>query len=246
MNDIVFAGKRAIRSEKSDHFWKTTEIIFSPDGGKILTQSGEFCYGAGDAVVVPPTVKYRLEKPSQEDIHIAVERALLPARICKVSVGRIPLLKEACRQAAEYFSGETEKKETVLSALGELIVALITAYSAGNDYSPAVKSVIADIEKNVSSPSYSLENFMRGLPLNYDYIRKLFKKEVGVTPHEYLVRARMTLAKKLLQSGMENQYSDFTISQISEMCGYSEPLYFSRVFKKYYGIAPSRAARGDG
>jgi AraC-like DNA-binding protein len=38
---------------------------------------------------------------------------------------------------------------------------------------------------------------------------------------------------------MSNRYSEYTVSQIAEACGYSDPLYFSRVFKKYFGVAPS-------
>ena len=77
------------------------------------------------------------------------------------------------------------------------------------------------------------------MPLNYDYVRKLFKKETGVTPHEYLVNSRMDLAKNIILSGISNQYSNYTVSQIAEMCGFAEPLYFSRVFKKRFGVSPS-------
>ena len=71
-------------------------------------------------------------------------------------------------------------------------------------------------------------------------MRKLFKKETGVTPHEYLTRARMRRAKEIILSGVTNRYSEYTVTQIAEACGFAEPLYFSRVFKKYFGVSPSR------
>ncbi len=40
-------------------------------------------------------------------------------------------------------------------------------------------------------------------------------------------------------SGVTNRYSHYSVTQIAEACGFAEPLYFSRVFKKYYGVAPS-------
>jgi AraC-like DNA-binding protein len=49
----------------------------------------------------------------------------------------------------------------------------------------------------------------------------------------------MQLAKELILSGMSNQYSNYTISQLAEACGFSEPLYFSRVFKANFGISPA-------
>ena len=127
----------------------------------------------------------------------------------------------------------------MLSAYGSLIAALIAAYVAPNGYSPAVQSVLDDLEKHIGDSTYSLEGFIRSLPLNYDYVRKLFKKEVGVTPHEHLTRARMLRAKTILLSGVTNRYSNYSVTQIAEACGYAEPLYFSRVFKQYYGVAPS-------
>ncbi len=77
------------------------------------------------------------------------------------------------------------------------------------------------------------------MPLNYDYMRKLFKKEVGATPHEYLLGLRMRRAQTLISSGVSSGYGVLTVAQIAESCGFAEPLYFSRVFKKYFGVSPS-------
>ena len=142
-------------------------------------------------------------------------------------------------QAESYFARGGEKSSAVLKALGELLVSYIVAQAERPAHSPVVESVRADIEANVSNPSYALDAFMRTLPLNYDYVRKLFKSEVGATPHEYLISARMQLAARLILSGMSNQYSRYSVTQVAEMCGFAEPLYFSRVFKKYFGTPPS-------
>ena len=108
--------------------------------------------------------------------------------------------------------------------------------------------MLAEIERGLSDPLFSLEGAIRALPLNYDYVRKLFRREVGATPLEYLTSARMERAAAIILSGVQNRYSNYTVAQIAEMCGYSEPLYFSRVFKNYYGLSPSqyieRARRG--
>ena len=101
------------------------------------------------------------------------------------------------------------------------------------------KTVRSEILKGVSDCTFSLEDCLKRLPLNYDYIRKAFKKETGTTPHDFLLKERMSLASQLLSSGISNKFSSYSISQIAEACGYSEPLYFSRVFKKYFGVSPS-------
>ncbi len=93
--------------------------------------------------------------------------------------------------------------------------------------------------KNACDALFSVEDCIRKLPLNYDYVRKLFKKETGVTPHEYLVNLRMKRARAIISGGVTNRYSKYSVSQIAEACGFAEPLYFSRVFKKYFGVSPS-------
>ena len=145
----------------------------------------------------------------------------------------------AFAQAERYFEAADTKSTPVLKALGDLIVSYIIAQTERAAYSPIVENVRADIAANVSNTSYALDAYMRGLPLNSDYVRKLFKSEVGISPHDYLLSLRMNLASQLILSGMSNQYSKYSISQIAEMCGFAEPLYFSRVFKKKFGVPPS-------
>ena len=60
------------------------------------------------------------------------------------------------------------------------------------------------------------------------------KNDMGITPHAYLTHIRMQTAQKLLSS-LDHEYN---VSKVASMCGYDEPLYFSRVFKKHFGCSP--------
>lgn len=61
----------------------------------------------------------------------------------------------------------------------------------------------------------------------------LFKLEMGQSPSSYILRIRMSSACELLRN------TDVCIKQIGVMCGYSDPHFFSKVFKKYIGMSPS-------
>lgn len=244
MNNIVYAGAAEQRSDY--HANKCYEILCCNADGEIMTQDGAVGFLRGDALIIPPLLRYLRSGGAADDVSVLLDQALLPVTGLKRIIGKgAEDLFGACRQATDYFNGDFGKKEIVLTALGDLIASFVTAYAGGNGFSPVVEAVIADVEKNLSDATYSLEDFIRTLPLNYDYVRKLFKKETGATPHGYLTDRRMALAKNLILSGIANRYSNYTVSQIAESCGFSEPLYFSRVFKKYFGVAPSEYGKNN-
>lgn len=70
--------------------------------------------------------------------------------------------------------------------------------------------------------------------LSLSYFLKIFKEKTNTTPQNYLTLCRIENAKKLLRE------SDCPIFQISESVGFTDPLYFSKVFKKFVGLTPSR------
>ena len=242
MNKITFAG--TTENYAGERVNKCFEIIVAETDGEIIAANGKTAYSAGEVIVIPPLVRFTLMSPNVSDRHILLEQALLPFKeIITVKDDGAGAIAHTARQAEQYINSDLPKKEIILSALGELIVAYITAFAEKNEFSPVVAMVRADISANLTNGVYSLEDALRKLPLNYDYVRKLFKKEVGATPHEYLVKLRMELAASFLTSGLSNRFSNYSVSQIAEACGYAEPLYFSRVFKKYYGVAPSEFAK---
>ena len=62
---------------------------------------------------------------------------------------------------------------------------------------------------------------------------RTFKQAIGISPIKYIQKLRMEHAKLLLESGK------WTITEIAETCGYMDLQYFSKSFKRNYGIAPS-------
>ena len=93
------------------------------------------------------------------------------------------------------------------------------------------------ILQNYTNPEYALDEYIRSLPFHYDYLRKIFKKELGMSPLEYMTSLRMKNAERLLSTMWTSGYA---IAEIAQMCGFDNALYFSRVFKKYFGCSPSQ------
>ena len=60
----------------------------------------------------------------------------------------------------------------------------------------------------------------------------VFKKQMGKSPNEYIIDLRMQFAKNLITN------TNMSIKQISERVGYSDQYFFSRLFKKNFGVSP--------
>lgn len=61
-----------------------------------------------------------------------------------------------------------------------------------------------------------------------------FKATYGTTPANYHIRCQVKQGKQLLTG------TDLSVGSIAELCGFSDPLYFSRVFKQHTGITPTQ------
>ena len=74
----------------------------------------------------------------------------------------------------------------------------------------------------------------KSLYINKYYLSHLFTKEAGMPPVKYLITKRIELACKFLET------SDDNVADIGKKCGYADPCYFSRIFKKVKGLTPLR------
>lgn len=73
---------------------------------------------------------------------------------------------------------------------------------------------------------------------SYNHIYKTFKKHTGESLRSYSIRVKMEHARTLL---LENK----SISDVSATLGYSNPYNFSRAFKSFFGVSPSRIKESD-
>lgn len=232
MNFVVYAGKAQNMPERADKLYK---IFVAEENGEYFLPDVSLSFKKGEIVILPPLYRHTFS-PALKDSSVAVlEKAILPFKAPTKVADANGVTAQAIKQAEIFF----DKNAEILNALGNLIAVCVSTFCEKRRYSPIVETIRAEIESNISNPAYSVDDTLKRLPLSYEYLRKLFKKETGTTPLCYLSDCRMRLAVQIITSGISNQYSEYTISQIAESCGFSDPLYFSRVFKKNFGVSPS-------
>ena len=89
------------------------------------------------------------------------------------------------------------------------------------------------IARNYQDESLNVEKIARSLFINSRYLRRVFTAHTQMTVIDYITRLRMQKAAELLEG------ANIKHVEIARMLGYSDACYFSRCFKKFYGISPS-------
>lgn len=82
----------------------------------------------------------------------------------------------------------------------------------------------------------SIGKLARALGYHRTHLSKMFKLQTGTSPMQFLLQIRMEQARLLLCTPL-------SIKQIAYSTGFSDPLYFSRQFKKSFGQPPSTYRR---
>ena len=244
MNTILFAGEHSRTFDVQWHSHEEWEFVYCTGGGGVFSfeNGATMSYSAGDVVVIPPREIH--SNNSQEgftNIHIRMAEPSFPYRNAfRVEDDPTGHLRMCFEEVKLYFVADINHREMVLAALGELISSYLIVYRSNNEFSKPVEQIRVLIFMNYARAEFELDEGIRQLPFHYDYLRKLFKKEMGVTPLEYMTNLRMKKAEMMITSMWGRDYS---MTEIAKLCGYEDALYFSRVFKKHFGCAPTAFAK---
>ena len=120
------------------------------------------------------------------------------------------------------------QQEYLVQKLFELYIELFQSNISPN-YSSLVKK---HIDLNYNNPNISVASIATSLGLNRSYLSRIFKKEIGISIQDYIIKTRISKSIILLEEGKK-------ISETAMLVGYSDPFNFSKVFKQRTGLNPS-------
>ena len=135
-------------------------------------------------------------------------------------------------QKAENLKGEGNELKllSLLYEVCDIFEKLRTAPYARRDGRMTVAK--SELDRNFTAAD-CLENAICKSDLGDRRFRDLFRRQFGMTPNRYITFKRIEYAKALLSAG------GISVTEVSELCGFSDVYYFSKVFKKMTGISPS-------
>lgn len=244
MNRILYVGKHALTLAVSQHCHSSWELIFCTSGsGELIFDSKTLRYSANEIALIPPLLSHsNVSMAGFTNIHINMADATLSqSEPTIISADPNGFLLNAFTAAFYFYSSSFEGRTALLHLYGQLIASIITLYQPKQGHSEIVHQIADNILSNYSDCGYDVSLYLNRLPFSAEYLKKLFKKEVGLTPHQFLTDKRLDSAANILA----NFYSKGNISEVARLCGFSDPLYFSRLFKKKFGVPPRDYTSGN-
>jgi AraC-like DNA-binding protein len=216
------------------HSHEATELVFSLGCSGTLHQAAAAVeYGDRTVFVYQPGQPHWIENktPGRQMcigvVGVAVEET--PAGVYEASEE----LTAIFAQIRESVSRRRHGDETRL----DLLSGLAAIELAESIQEPREERSKAERVRDIIDTQFAMEWDVAALAhevyVSPDYLRQLFRAEYGEPVIHYLINRRIEYAKALLRE------TDDAVAQIAEASGFHDPYYFSRVFKKHTGHAPS-------
>ena len=250
----------SITKSKYDSDWHSTlhthpftELFYVVDGkGEFNIQGQRFPVKANDFVIINPQVEHtELSSPDEPLEYIVLGiRGLSFSNLTPVSEGGHPFsffnLRDEQKDILRYLNAMVQEAtsqsmsyELVCHNLLEILLIKILRHQHFDlevgKQSKATKDIsfIKHYLETYYHETIQLEDLASMTHLSRFYISHSFKKEIGMSPMEYLIDIRIKESKILLRT------TNYSISQVADIVGFTTPTYFSKQFRKSTGISPT-------
>lgn len=225
-------------------------LHFIVDGeGFLCTKSKTYHLKAGDVFFLPPNIQFKyypLRTNPWKYIWIATNGEKSKDYFNKILFNKKSLIYH-CKNAellkSTFYdflcnnSPNSISEETMLSLFFKAMAIIVEERTPQQKRTSFTKYYLEEIQNIISSnfknADFKIEDLSAITHLSYPYIIKIFKKHMNMSLKKYLYTMRLEHALQLLIT------TDDSITEIAYNSGFSDPLYFSTAFKKFYNLPPS-------
>ncbi|ASK64145.1 AraC family transcriptional regulator [Virgibacillus phasianinus] len=226
--------------------------------GKFVINDTEYIVEENNIIYIPQGCKLACESLSEEFTFISIRfTASIPLNDIELWSDTLGLnTKIVCNdvQVRDYFNQMIVEKQTnhkgksfLLRGYLELIIGYVINSSELIIEEDRYKNRKTLVEKKLDNRVQTIIDYMINHPeknmcidemssmanISSSSLRRLFKLHTGKSPSAFLIELKMTYAARSLLE------SDESISYIGYSLGFEDINYFSRVFKKHFGVTPS-------
>ena len=138
--------------------------------------------------------------------------------------GLIPLWRDSLSRASE--------ENIDLASESILLYTFSRLSGVARQRGSLVSEMLEITEEQFNDPELSIASLAETLGYNAKYLSHTFKDKMGIGYTEYLRNLRIKYAISLLDHGIDS------VKNVALLSGFTDPLYFSTVFKKSVGVSP--------
>jgi AraC-like DNA-binding protein len=212
------------------HAWENGVLYF--DGGQHILQSGEI-------ILLPPYTKYRFVcEGKNEGIFLGFDD-------CGYRFSKAPFIVQDGGQKnlikllnlmTEEFSGQHYRRKKMMNVLLNALTVSLARYAQPYDDKKELETVnfefILQFMQAHSHNGFDIEEFAKMSGLSYHRFRHKFKELTNISPQQYIIRQRLSFAKRLLET------TEYSTSSIAIACGFHSIPQFITCFSKQEGMTP--------
>jgi len=230
------------------HWHEQTETLFITSGViKVQLESDIYYVSEGDVISVASDEIHGIyaETPSATGYCLITDKAFyekynIPAE--KIQLKKLVNDKKLVEKAAVINKLLNEKplcyEADVISEILAFFSTMYREHQTDNHVSQmkgseSVKAAINYIKKNITE-NISVEDISKHVGYSKYHLCHCFKQIIGSTVVTYINTLKMDYAANRLEN------EDISIGQLALECGYNDVCYFTKTFKKYKGVSPSK------
>ena len=222
---------------------RRTHSFFIRTQGEVLYHfpDREILAGEGSLVFFPKGASYTGRVLSDcavyTAIHFEADFAVTPEPACFSLDGFLEADYVGNQLADLWKFGTPAEKYRCISTVYSLLAYLAGQESAGHIHNAKfrlIEPAVAYLKTHMYDCDLKTQKLHRLCGISGTYFRQIFQARFGTTPQNYITARRVSHARAILSSGDFN-----TIGEVAQSAGFNDALYFSKVFKKAYGVTPS-------
>ncbi len=247
---IIFHYDCAVRKNFDYIHWhENIEILFFDEGeGEILIDEHIFTASAGDIVIVNSEELHSTRTLAKHALYYCL---IIDKEFCKnlgffideQHICNVIKDKEIFEKIHKIKDELANKREFYVPAITSTVIEILTELYRKYQFTKSkytknkniemVKSGISYIKKHFDKQP-SVDNIANHVGYSKYYFCRCFKEITGYTVNSYINSVKIEHAKEMLLN------RKISISEVSEACGFSDISYFTKIFKKYAGVLPSK------
>ena len=238
---VSFGKSEPIHNNRPSHglaYFADGEHLYTFEKNKkIICEKGDLIYLPQSSNYTVYQLKHNKNAPKNVfaiNFLISTDEKFEPFKITLKNPAKIEALFESAER--EWVKKDIGYADAVFSDLYKILSLIKKDYRSdyyGSKYREIISPAISYIRNNYTAKKITAETLADICGISVSYLRRLFSRCYGVSPIEYIINLRLEYAKEMIYSG------DFSVTAAAEKSGFNDISYFSRAFKKHFGVSPT-------